>query len=127
MSNRMKAKLTGDDVTINNPGPIEQVITVDENTIWTWHVSSSVQGHHMLKANLYALVKVDGKEAPRIYDAGVVNVGVTVSPIGWAARHWEWIAGTIVIPAVTFLFTRKSDKKKTAEDVRPKPWKRNRG
>jgi hypothetical protein len=66
----------------------------------------------VLKAKVYALLSVDGKEAPRIYDAGSIEVGVTVSPAGWAERHWTWLAGRIVLPLITYWFKRLTGKPK---------------
>jgi hypothetical protein len=111
LSPRMKAELIGDDLSIEDKGPQEQLVTLNEETVWTWRAYYETPGRHMLKVRLYALITIDGHEAPRIFEVADANVAVKVNPSGWALRHWEWIASALVLPLIGWGLKRRFDKK----------------
>lgn len=111
LSPRMKAELIGDDLNIEDKGPQEQLVTLNEATVWTWRVHYETPGRHMLEVRLYALIIIDGREAPRIFQVADANVAVKVNPSGWVLRHWEWIASALVLPIIGWGLKRWLDKK----------------
>jgi len=112
ISPRMKAELIGEHFIIQEKGPQEQAITLEEDTTWKWRVHSETLGQHTLKARLHTLVKADGQEAPRTIEVAEAIVSVQVSPLEWAQRHWEFIATGLLIPFLAWAFKGLLDKHK---------------
>ncbi|WP_454846039.1 hypothetical protein [Pseudomonas farris] len=115
MSQRMKAELLGNDFAIEDKGPKEQAVTLNEETVWSWRAYSETQGNHSLRVRLYTLLQVDGHETQRTIDVGEVIVSVTVSPLKWMQRHWEFIATGLLIPFFGWVCKRFLEAEKKIE------------
>ena len=111
MSPRMKAELIGEDFIIEEKGPREQVVTLNEDTVWNWRVHSESLGRHVLVVRLNTLLTAGGHEAPKTIDVAEAQINVKVNPPEWALKHWQWIASALVLPAIGWSFKRFFDKK----------------
>jgi hypothetical protein len=111
MSPRMKAELIGEDFVIEEKGPREQLVTLNEDTIWNWRVHSETLGRHVLIVRLHTLLKIAGEETPKTIDVAETEIDVRVNPPDWALKNWEWIATALVLPVVGWGLKRLRDRK----------------
>lgn len=98
----MRAEITGENFTINNEGPQDQLYLLDNKTHWTWRVTPESSGLNMIKFHLHLLSYDDGKSAPIIVDVADVNIAVTPNPSVWMARNWGWLAAFLIVFVVAW-------------------------
>jgi hypothetical protein len=111
MSPRMSAELIGEDFVIEEKGPQEQVVALNEDTVWNWRVHSETLGRHTLVVRLHTLLTAAGKEAPKTIDVAETQIDVKINPPAWTLRNWQWVASALVLPVVGWGFKRLFDKK----------------
>lgn len=107
ISPEMKAEITGENFTINNEGPQEQLYILDGKTHWTWYLTPESSGRNMLKFHLHLLTYDDGKTVPMVVDVADVNIVATPNPSVWMARNWGWLAAFFILVIVGWRFLGK--------------------
>ncbi|MDH5552299.1 MAG: hypothetical protein OEX82_03125 [Nitrosomonas sp.] len=100
ISPEMKAEITGENFSINNEGPQEQLYLLDGKTHWTWHVTPESSGRNLLKFHLHLLSYDDGKTEPMVVDVADVNIVAIPNPSVWMARNWGWAAAFLILAIV---------------------------
>ncbi len=104
ISPEMKAEITGENFTINNQGPQEQLYILEDKTHWTWHITPESSGRSLLKFHLHLLTYDDDKTAPMIVDVADVNIVATPNPSVWIARNWAWLVALSIVFVVGWRF-----------------------
>ncbi len=100
ISPEMKAEITGENFTINNKGPQEQLYLLDGKTHWTWYLTPESSGRNLLKFHLHLLTYDDGKTVPMIVDVADVNIVAIPNPSIWMARNWGWLSAFLILAIV---------------------------
>ena len=115
ISNRMIASLKGDGFQITELTSSRQAITATENTRWVWLVKPEEAGKKYLYLTLSAVISIEGESFERTIQTFNREIVVTVTPVQRVGRffgqYWEFILGTLVIPAGLFLWGQLRGKK----------------
>ena len=117
ISPEMRAEITGDNFTINNQGPQEQLYQLNDKTHWTWRITPESSGRNLLKFHLHLLTYDDGKTVPMIVEVADVNIVAIPNPSVWMARNWGWVAAFFILAIVGWrLLGNRLNNKHTADD-----------
>jgi hypothetical protein len=112
MSDKMTAELISGDCTVLGDSPKWlQAVSERDETIWPWRVQCNSAGDKMFTVRLNTLLEVQGSESPRIIDVSDVPIHVSVNELGWAARNWQWILTTLLLPPLAWAAKRWLAKK----------------
>jgi len=112
MSNKMTAELISADCTVLGDSPKwMQAVSQQDETIWPWKVECDSAGDKMFTVRLNTLLEIQGSESPRIIDVSDVPIHVSVNELGWAARNWQWILTTLLLPPLAWAAKRWLGKK----------------
>ncbi|MFA7348852.1 MAG: hypothetical protein WCZ86_13935 [Desulfurivibrionaceae bacterium] len=111
VSERMEARLSGQNFAITAITPEIQAVSRNETTEWKWEVVPNSEGRHYLHLTLSALLSVDGTPTPkalRTFDK-VIEVEVTWSQrfIIFFKDNWQWLWATFLLPVAGWLWKRK--------------------
>ena len=111
VSDRMEARLTGQNFQITAVTPEEQAISSKDVTEWKWEVKPTTPGRHSLHLTLTALFAVDGnstRRAIRTFDK-TIEVDVTWSQqiSGFVLNNWQWLWAAILVPLIGWLWKRR--------------------
>jgi hypothetical protein len=89
VSDRMSATLFGGTAFEVSPsGPVEQWVSREEQTTWTWMVTPKTVGEHFLILTFDALITVNGKEGTRSIRTFKQRIEVDVR---WPVTVGEWL------------------------------------
>ncbi|MCF2946834.1 hypothetical protein L0668_01850 [Paraglaciecola aquimarina] len=112
LSNRMKVELKAKDLhfkieTIEDP---VQFVSGTNTTTWSWNMTPLKGGDEQVTALIYALLKVDGFETPRVLNKDTYDIKITEGLIArisnFLGNNWQWLCGAIIFPTVVY-FGRK--------------------
>lgn len=116
ISPEMKAEISGENFSIDNLGPQEQLYLLDGKTHWTWYVIPESSGRNMLKFYLHLLTYDDGKTVPMVVGVADVNIVIIPNPSVWMARNWGWLAAFLILTVVGWRFVSHRLNNRTASD-----------
>jgi hypothetical protein len=119
VSDRMEAKLEGDDFTIKPLTHEIQAISRRETTEWMWAVKPTSAGPHKLYLAVSALLLVDGQVTPRTIRTFGKEIKVQVHWHQRAAafinKNWQWLWTTLLVPVVGWIWKNKKRTKSIPE------------
>ena len=127
VSDRMEAKLTSQNFTINPITPETQAISQNEVTQWKWEITPKSHGTQYLYLNLSALISINNESTPRSVRIFTKVIKVQIkwdqSSIYFIKNYWQqlsWIVATIT-SLYWFLYKiRKHPREKKAQTGRRK-------
>lgn len=111
VSNRMEARLLGQNFEITTITPEVQAIARKEVTEWKWEIKPRVEGKQNLHLTLSALLSIEGESTPRVirtFDR-IINVEVTMSQKAKVFIHnnWQWLGAVIFAPLVAWAWKKR--------------------
>jgi len=116
VSKVMRAELTGDTFKITQLGPPEQLIH-DGRFEWNWKVNPLKSGDHELQLVTSIVVPVPSMGTQQsVIHSEYRHVRVHVSPVfvmgHFVAAYWQWIASSIAIPLLGWVWKKQRDGKR---------------
>lgn len=112
----MKVRLSGSSFRIDPLSDEEQLVAGHEFSQWNWDVTPIEGGDQPLSIVVTAVIKMpDGNEKSK--ELGVfsktidVKVNAQRSIVQFIQNNWQWLAVTLVIPAVAWLIGSRKKKK----------------
>ncbi len=118
ISERMEARLTGQNFQIEAIGPEVQLISGEEDTEWNWDVKPVVGGTQILHLTLSLVLTVNGDSVPRVvrtFDREI-KVQVTFRQLveGFFRGNWRWLWVVVLGPLAAWGYRRWKKKKNQA-------------
>jgi len=116
ISETMKARLTGSGFEITAITSEEQLVSARETTEWKWEVKAVKPGTQRLYLTVSAIVKFQDEtktRAIRTFEREMlvkVSLGKKISI--FVGKNWQWLWTALAVPAVGWLWKRKSAKKR---------------
>ena len=108
---RMRATLSAPGFDLAPKEAQEQVVKVDEPTVWLWTLVPTERGQRTLVFTLEGLVVVDGRETALRPPALLVPVEVDVDPMLWLGKYWQWLTTVFIVPLAIFFGRRWLDRR----------------
>jgi hypothetical protein len=128
VSCRMKVSLTaGDAFTIVpiTPSDVRMLDPQESYGSWKWGVTPKRSGTHDLHLVAEAIADIPKVGEKSLYIKTFdhsVKVGVdTNSVVEWILQHWEYVAGTITLPFIGWLWALYSKRKEKEESEKKPP------
>jgi hypothetical protein len=116
ISDRMEARLSGQNFTITAITPEIQAVSRKENTEWKWEVAPKEKGDQFLHLTLSALILVDGASTPKAIRTFDSTINVEVTPLQrikiFVTNNWQWLWATILVPIGGWLWKKRKNTKK---------------
>ena len=100
--------------TITKEKQIVSEATDETFTEWEWTVRPIKSGNNKLSLIVYVHEETElgrgTKSTPVFNDAIIVESNITWTVWRFIETYWQWLAGSIVIPLIVFLWKRRKDK-----------------
>ena len=88
----------------------DQIVEENERSQWQWGVTPLTAGEHALVVTVTVKIKSKGevhyKELETYKKAIDINANYGYSAAKFVNEHWEWFAGTILVPIIAFFRKR---------------------
>lgn len=112
VSERMKATLKGTGFEIiNMMDSEEQLVSLEEETLWRWQISPTNSGTQTLFLDVYAIVEKNNKDEIRQVKTFTKTINVEISPIRsfkhFVKTNWQFFASGIFIPIFVWYWNNK--------------------
>lgn len=108
VSRIVSATITAPDFEIKKVTPERQVLSASNNTTWLWTLRPKTSGFHKIDVGVTAIVTTNNKEIDHHMKTfkKTVEIEITSTQIllQWLSEYWEWLASTIVIPLLLWLY-----------------------
>jgi hypothetical protein len=119
---RMEARLTGSGFEIEPLSEPLQAITSHRPTKWRFKLTPVKSGPQELHLSLLAHIDIDGRDAPLVVETqdAQIEVDITVPQrlAGLFQAHWKWLWAAVVVPALGYIWRRKTGRKPPEEPIR---------
>lgn len=106
ISNRMEARLSGQNFSIIAITPEIQAVSRNETTEWKWEVLPAKSGDQYLHLTISAIINIDGDETHRVIRTFDRTIKVTVTSLqktkNFIQDNWQWLWVTLVPPLPFF-------------------------
>jgi hypothetical protein len=123
---RMWARVSGYGFDIDPKDAVFQAVSKVEPTTWVWQVTPTVAGDHSLLFELDGELEIGGKETPRRFYSAVQPVHIPINVVDVLSDKWEWIASTLVIPLLLWIWRSLQARRNPAIADRQAPPQRRR-
>jgi hypothetical protein len=111
VSNRMQARLTGQNFEILAITPEEQVVSRSGITEWKWDIKPVKTGTQSLHLTLSAKLIVEGKDTWKAIDTFDKEIKVTVTLAykakAFIRKNWQWLWAAVLVPIAGWFLTKK--------------------
>ncbi len=111
ISDRMEARLSGQNFSIVAITPEIQAISINENTEWKWEAVPKKGGKQYLHLTLSVFILVDGVSTPRTIRTFDSTIEVKVTPAQkvkiFLENNWQWLWAAILVPLVGWLWKKR--------------------
>jgi putative surface-exposed virulence protein len=111
----MEIKLYGDNFKITSIMPDVQPVRGSGYTEWSWYVTPLESGEQKLTLVASIILVIDNKDRSQGLKPHEQIITVTVSPqhtvTEFLNENWKWLAATLVIPIITWLWRSRTQKK----------------
>ena len=98
VSPNMRAEIVGDNFTIDNAGPQEQLYGYEGQTQWSWYVVPESSGDQMFTFRLHLLTHNNGRQELKVVDLAQASFAVERNTSEWLKRNWIWLVLIAMIP-----------------------------
>jgi hypothetical protein len=113
----MEAQLEGSAFSISALTPARQPVSRSSPTEWRWDVKANQTGRQTLHLTINAIVTIDGERFARSLRVLNRDIVVEITPLQQAGRfitgNWQWLAGTIVIPLMMWVWASRGRSRRT--------------
>lgn len=111
VSDRMQARLTGQNFEILAITPEEQVVSRSGVTEWKWDVKPVNEGTQSLHLTLSAKLIVEGKDTWKAIDTFDKKIEVKVTLAyktkAFIQKNWQWLWAAVLVPIAGWLLTKR--------------------
>jgi hypothetical protein len=127
---RIRAELTGEDVTIEKPEQTIRDVTSLQNVSMVWHIQPKTPGPKTLTLDVYNQILVPGATAVEIEQPAYERkINVKIDPLDWLT--WEasrvtglqWLLTVLLLPVFGFLIHKRKAIALILRRIWPRPAK----
>lgn len=106
-SPRTQATLSSPGFDIAPQSTIEQAVSAEIRTEWTWQIHPRDSGKQTLHLALEAVLPCADRDCVRVIKTFDRDIKVEVSPPSFVRHNWQWLVATLVIPFTIWLWNRR--------------------